>query len=81
MRASPSSLTAAGANPISVFCRLSGTTTPFDAATPAKLYPTHAAYVRAFTAATRELAAQGFLLPADERAALFAAEQVPVPAG
>jgi Alpha/beta hydrolase domain len=64
-----------------VFCRLFGTTVPFDAATLAKLYPTHNAYVRAFTAATRKLAAQGFLLPDDERAALFAAEQAPVPAG
>ncbi|WP_371778140.1 alpha/beta hydrolase domain-containing protein [Streptosporangium subroseum] len=73
--------TAADANPISAFCRLFGTTVPFDAATLAKLYPTHNAYVRAFTAATRKLAAQGFLLPDDERAALFAAEQASVPAG
>jgi hypothetical protein len=70
----------ADTNPISAFCRLFGTTTPFDAATLAKLYPTHAAYVQAFTAATRNLAARGFLLPDDERAALFVAEQAPVPA-
>jgi hypothetical protein len=73
-------LVAADTNPTSAFCRLFGTTTPFDAATLARLYPTRAAYVRAFTAATRKLAAQGFLLPADERAALFAAEQAPIPA-
>jgi hypothetical protein len=70
----------ADTSPISAFCRLFGTTTPFDAATLARLYPSHAAYVRAFTAATGNLAAQGFLLPADEQAALFTAEQAPVPA-
>jgi hypothetical protein len=69
----------ADANPVSAFCRLFGTTTPFDAATLARLYPTHAAYVTAFTAATRSLTAQGFLLPADAQAALFTAEQAPVP--
>ncbi|MDP9842716.1 hypothetical protein J2853_001927 [Streptosporangium lutulentum] len=72
--------TAADASPISAFCRLFGKTVPFDAATLAKLYPTHSAYMRAFTAATRKLVAQGFLLPADERAFLFDAEQAPVPA-
>jgi hypothetical protein len=71
--------TPADTNPISAFCRLFGTTTPFDAARLAELYPTHAAYVQAFTSATRKLAAQGFLLPADEQAALFIAEQAPVP--
>ncbi|GAA3818140.1 alpha/beta hydrolase domain-containing protein [Sphaerisporangium flaviroseum] len=69
----------ADTNPISAFCRLFGTTTPFDAATLARLYPTHAAYVRAFGAATRKLAAQGFLLPSGAQAALFTAEQAPVP--
>ena len=71
--------TAADTNPVSGFCRLFGTTKPFDAATLARLYPTHADYVRAFTAATGRLARQGFLLPNDEEAALFTAAQAPVP--
>ena len=69
----------ADTNPVSLFCRLFGTTTPFGAATLAKLYPTHAAYVQQFTAATERLARQGFLLPADEQDALFTAQQAPVP--
>jgi hypothetical protein len=70
----------ADTNPISIFCVLFGTTTPFDQATLAALYPDHAAYVRAFTAATLRLARQGFLQPADEQDALFTAQQAPVPA-
>jgi alpha/beta hydrolase family protein len=70
----------ADTNPVSGFCVLFGTTTPFSAATLAQLYPTHADYVRAFTAATNSLARQGFLLPADRAALLFTAEQAPVPA-
>jgi hypothetical protein len=70
---------AADTNPVSRFCVLFGTTTPFSAATLAQLYPTHAAYVRAFTEATERLARQGFLLPADEQDALFTARQAPVP--
>jgi Alpha/beta hydrolase domain len=70
---------AADTNPVSGFCFLFGTTTPFSAATLAQLYPTHAAYVREFTAAADSLARQGFLLRADRSAALFAAGQAPVP--
>jgi Alpha/beta hydrolase domain len=70
----------ADTNPVSGFCVLFGTTTPFSAATLSRLYPTHADYVRAFTAATTRLARQGFVLPADRSALLFAAEQAPVPA-
>jgi hypothetical protein len=72
--------TPADTNTVSRFCVLFGTTVPFDAATLAALYPTHAAYVRAFTAATNSLARQGFLLPGDVADALFGAEQAPVPA-
>jgi hypothetical protein len=71
---------AADTNLISIFCVLFGTTTPFDQATLAALYPNHAAYVRAFTAATLRLARAGFLQPADEQDALFTAQQAPVPA-
>ena len=70
----------ADASPVSGFCVLFGTTTPFSAATLAQLYPTHADYVRAFTAAANRLARQGFLLPGDRAALLFTAEQAPVPA-
>jgi hypothetical protein len=70
----------ADTNPISIFCVLFGTTTPFDAATLAGLYPDHGAYVRAFTAATLRLARDGFLLPEDIQDALFTAQQAPVPA-
>jgi Alpha/beta hydrolase domain len=69
----------ADSNPVSRFCILFGTTTPFDAPTLAKLYPTHAAYVQQFTEAAKSLARQGFLLPADEQDALFTAQQAPVP--
>jgi Alpha/beta hydrolase domain len=72
--------TAADANPNSRFCILFGTTTPFSPATLAALYPTHAAYVRAFTAATAALVRQGFLLPADAADAVFGAARAPVPA-
>jgi hypothetical protein len=69
----------ADSNPVSGFCVLFGTTTPFDAATLSQLYPTHATYVRQFTRATESLVRQGFLLPADAEDALFTAQQAPVP--
>ncbi|HEX5401596.1 MAG TPA: alpha/beta hydrolase domain-containing protein [Pseudonocardiaceae bacterium] len=69
----------ADTNPVSIFCVLFGTAAPFDAATLARLYPTHTAYVRAFTAATLSLARQGFLTKADVADALFGAQQAPVP--
>jgi hypothetical protein len=69
----------ADTNPVSIFCVLFGTTTPFTAATLSTLYPNHGVYVQKFTAATRQLARQGFLLPEDEQTALFLAEQAPVP--
>ncbi|HEY3750213.1 MAG TPA: alpha/beta hydrolase domain-containing protein [Pseudonocardiaceae bacterium] len=71
----------ADTNPVSGFCVLFGTAVPFDAATLAKLYPTHADYVRAFTGATLSLARQGFLTQDDVADALFGAQQAPVPSG
>ena len=44
------------------FCFLFGSTTPFDVATLAALYPTHAAYVAAFDAATLCALRAGYLL-------------------
>ncbi|HEY1574105.1 MAG TPA: alpha/beta hydrolase domain-containing protein [Pseudonocardiaceae bacterium] len=71
----------ADTNPVSGFCVLFGTAVPFDAATLARLYPTHADYVRAFTAATLGLARQGFLTQDDVADALFGAQQAPIPSG
>lgn len=69
----------ADTSPVSIFCVLFGTTTPFTAATLSALYPNHSVYVQKFSEATRQLARQGFLLPKDEQTALFLAEQAPVP--
>jgi hypothetical protein len=70
----------ADGNPVSIFCILFGTTTAFSAATLSALYPSHDAYVQAFTAATKRLAKQDFLLPRDQQMALFLANQAPIPA-
>ena len=48
-----------------LFCLLFGTTTPFDAATLAALYPSHDAYVSAFDAATKRAVRAGFILEPD----------------
>jgi hypothetical protein len=47
------------------FCRLFGTTVPFDAETLAALYPDQAAYVAAVTASADAAVAAGFIRPAD----------------
>ena len=49
----------------STFCFLFGTTTPFDAATLASLYPKHSAYVSAFSKATSNAVKAGFILKPD----------------
>jgi hypothetical protein len=49
----------------SVLCLLFGTTTPFDAATLASLYPDHDAYVAAFNGATDRAVQAGFILQPD----------------
>lgn len=49
----------------SAFCGLFGTTVPFDAATLAALYPSHAHYVRAVVRAARQAMRAGYLLKAD----------------
>ncbi len=46
-------------------CGIFGTTVPFSAAKLAKLYPTHAAFVKKFDAATAAEVKEGYLLPAD----------------
>jgi len=49
----------------SIFCILFGTTTPFDAATLASLYPSHDAYVSAFDEATKRARRAGFIVKPD----------------
>lgn len=50
-----------------IICRLLGTTTPFDAATLKRLYPTHHAFLSAFSRAIRRAEHAGFLLAPDAR--------------
>ena len=57
------------------FCNLFGTTVPFDAAKLATLYPTHAAFVKAWNKATDRAVKAGFLLPIDARHIKAAAAQ------
>jgi len=47
------------------FCYLFGSTVPFDAATLASLYPSHAEYVTRFDNATDAAVRRGFVLPED----------------
>ena len=60
-------------------CLLEGYYTTFGQATLQSLYPTHAAYVAAFTAAAQSDKAAGFLTPADYRTAVAAANKAPIP--
>jgi Alpha/beta hydrolase domain len=60
-------------------CLLEGYYTTFGQATLQSLYPTHAAYVAAFTAAAQSAKAAGFLTPADYRTAVAAAKNAPIP--
>ncbi len=57
------------------FCTIFGTTKPFDAATLAAKYPTHAAFVKAWNAATDKAVKAGFLLAADAKNIKAAAAQ------
>ncbi len=59
----------------SSFCFLFGTTKPFDAAELAALYPSHAAFVRAWDTATDKAVKAGFVLPADAKHIKAAAAQ------
>jgi hypothetical protein len=57
----------------SAFCSIFGTTTPFDAAMLATLYPSHAAYISRVLDATRRAVRAGFVLKADAKAIRAAA--------
>ena len=59
----------------SSFCSIFGTTKPFDATTLAALYPSHAAFVKAWNAATDKAVKAGFILAADAKDLKAAAAQ------
>jgi hypothetical protein len=60
-------------------CLLEGYYTPFSTSLLQSLYPTHAAYVAAFTTAAKSDEVAGFLTPGDYRAAVAAAQKAPIP--
>jgi hypothetical protein len=51
----------------SILCRLFGTTTPFDAAKLASLYPTHKAFVSAYKKALKRAVRMGWILRPDAK--------------
>jgi len=61
------------------FCSLFGHTVPFDAATVAALYPTEAAYVKAFDTATDAAVKAGFLLEPEAKNYKAAARAITFP--
>ena len=63
----------------SVICSLFGSTTPFDAATLASLYPTHDGYVTRVRVAAAAAVAKTFLLPADAATIAAQAQAAPIP--
>jgi hypothetical protein len=63
----------------SIICVLFGSTTPFDAATLAELYPTHDDYVAAVTEATDAAVEAGFVLELDGDGVVAAADEAPIP--
>jgi hypothetical protein len=60
-------------------CLLEGYYTPFSTSLLQSLYPTHAAYVAAFTTAAKSDEVAGFLTPGDYRAAVAAAQKASIP--
>jgi hypothetical protein len=63
----------------SIICMLFGSTTPFDAATLAELYPTHDDYVAAVTSATEAAVDAGFLLQPDADRVVATATDADIP--
>ena len=51
----------------SLLCTIFGTTTPFDSATLAALYPTHEAFVSAYGRSLRRAVRTGWVLKADAK--------------
>jgi hypothetical protein len=64
-----------GLNSGAGFCRLYGSHEPFDAATIASLYPTHAAYVTAVRDVTQRALKAGYILKVDADHTIAAAER------
>jgi hypothetical protein len=64
-----------GVNSGAGFCRLYGSHEPFDAATLAKLYPTHESYVARVKAVTEENLKAGYILKADAELTVIEAER------
>jgi hypothetical protein len=56
-----------GVQPGPILCELFGTTTPFDAATLASLYPTHKAFVAAYRKSLKRATGKGWIIPADAK--------------
>jgi hypothetical protein len=63
-------------DPSNVNCSLIGSTHPFSATTLAHLYTSQPAYLAAFTKATDQTIAKGYVLPLDRSQILAAARQV-----
>jgi hypothetical protein len=61
-----------GAPPV---CQSFGSTTPFDGATLARLYPNHDSYVEAFTASAEAAVGAGFILRPEADEMIAAAQQ------
>src|SRR4029450_13566321 len=57
------------------FCAHFGSTTPFDASSLARLYPTHDAYVTAFTASAEAAVDAGFILRPEADEMIATAQQ------
>lgn len=62
-----------------IVCSLFGSTVPFDKATLASLYPTHADYVKAVTASAQSAVDAGHLLPADQTSIVADAQAASIP--
>lgn len=60
-------------------CIASGSTTPFTASQLAARYPTHADYVRKYTAAADAAVAKGYIRPVDRDNAVFRAAHAAIP--
>jgi alpha/beta hydrolase family protein len=60
------------------FCRLNGSYEPFDAATLAKLYPTHESYVAKVKSVTEANLKAGYILKPEADATIAEAEQSPI---
>jgi hypothetical protein len=68
-----------GNPPLGTFCRLFGTTVPLTAQQLTTAYPTHDAFVAQWKKATDQAVQSGYLLPADAKPLMAAAQSAKVP--